>query len=95
MAELLGGDAGWPPRLAVFDPNDWPPQPGATLEACRCTYCTERSGAALPPDVSTSVAAARRRWRQARVDFLGEGHPLFKLEVLAQIREMSAPAEVP
>ena len=85
------GAVAWPAALEVFDPADWPPVPGATLQACRCPVCTARFGAALPPDDSTSVKAARRRWREARKTFLreavGRDHPKYKSEVLCSLRE--------
>src|SRR5271166_6028871 len=90
------GAVAWPAALEVFDPADWPPVPGATLQACRCAYCTARFGAALPPDTSTSVKAARRRWREARKTFLleavGRQHPAYRLEVFAKICEQSRDA---
>ena len=71
MATALGGDDGsaWPEGLAEFRADLWGPVPGGVLEACRCTYCAARYGAALPADTSTTVASARRRWRQARIDY--------------------------
>jgi hypothetical protein len=83
-----------PPELEVFDPARWGPVPGAVLEACRCASCVARWGPELPPDTSTTVGAARRRWRQARVDHLrdvlGKDHPAYRFEVLQQIQEMSS-----
>ena len=70
MATLRNdGDNPWPERLAEFRAGQWGPVPGGVLEACRCPDCTARHGAALPPDTSITVAAARRRWRQARISY--------------------------
>jgi hypothetical protein len=95
MAKFLNGNSEWPPELATFDPRDWGPVPGAVLQACRCAPCTARWGAALPPDDSTTVGAARRRWREARIAFLretlGRDHPAYKLEVFEAIVRMSRP----
>jgi hypothetical protein len=97
MAKFLKGSPEWPAELETFDPADWGPVPGATLQACRCASCTERFGAALSPDTSTTVGAARGRWRRARVEFLrdvlGRDHPVYKFEVLQEIVEMSSRPE--
>jgi hypothetical protein len=93
MATELGRAAAWPLELETFDPERWGPVPGATLETCRCAHCVERFGAALPADDSTDVEDARRRWREARIEFLtetlGRGHPATKMEIFEAIRRAS------
>lgn len=88
MARQVRAAGGWPPKLAKFDPDDWPPPPGAVLESCRCVHCVERSGSPKLDD-GTNVGAARRRWWQARLDFLGKGTREYQHELFRQIREQS------
>ena len=86
----------WPAELETFDPEMWGPVPGATLQACRCAYCAARWGAALPPDDSVSVKAARRRWSEARVEFLretlGRDHPAYRLALFESLGVVSRSA---
>jgi hypothetical protein len=93
VATAIKAAAELPSKLATFDPADWGPVPGATLQACRCSGCVERWGPELPPDDSTTVGAARARWRAARLEFLretlGPDHPVYRFEVLQKIQRMS------
>lgn len=98
MATVLRDElTGWPAERDVFDPAEWGPVPGAVLEACRCSGCVERFGPDLPPDDSTTVWSARRRWREARIahlrEHVGKDHRLYKFEMLESIRELSAPRD--
>lgn len=84
MAKRKGSAERWPPALAVFRPEDWPPT-GELVESCGCRPCRDRWGPPAP--AGTSVADARRRWRLARQAALERGSSEFKLEVMAALVE--------
>ena len=86
MARWMPDDGGrWPPRLATFDPAAWPPAPDEVEESCACTDCRTRFGP--PGPAPRTVAAARRRWRRARLATLTKGTDEYRTEALSALRE--------
>ena len=74
----------WPEHLATFDPAGWPPARGEVEPSCGCDSCA-RFGRAQP--ARRTVAAARGRWRRARLAALSPGTPEFRAEALEALRE--------
>jgi len=86
MARWDEADGGrWPPHLVVFRADQWPPAPGELEESCRCVSCLERFGP--PKPAPRTVAAARRRWRQARLATLKKGSYEYRAELLKYLQE--------
>lgn len=93
-----------PGPLLEFREADWPPVPGECLEVytcradgyeARCAPGPEGCGAAFLAslDDPRQVAEwrrrhAQRRWRQARMSWLGEGHPGWLDEWLDYLGEL-------
>ena len=77
--------AGWPPHLATFNPKDWPPSSNELERSCRCSHCVARFGPPRP--APRTVAAARRRWRQARLATFRKGTDEYRTEALSALRE--------
>ena len=77
--------ARWPPDLAEFDADAWPPAPGELDESCRCSSCLERFGP--PKPAPRTVAAARRRWRKARLATFRKGSYEYRAELLTSLQE--------
>ena len=80
-------DAGgrWPDRLATFNADDWPPAQGEVAQTCTCASCTAKYGP--PGPAPRTVAAARRRWRQARLATLKRGSYEYRAEFLVALQE--------
>ena len=75
----------WPPHLATFDADVWPPAVGELEESCRCSRCLERFGP--PKPAPRTVFAARRRWRKARLATLRKGTTDYRAEFLKYLQE--------
>ena len=86
MARWMPDDGGrWPPHLATFTPTDWPPATNEVERTCTCTSCIDKYGPPRP--APRTVAAARRRWRQARLATLKKGTDEYRTEALSALRE--------
>lgn len=83
--------------LREFVEADWPPAPGEVMDGCACGYCVARFGSGHESggyvDIEPEYAAvwrtrdAFRRFRAARLAFLGEDHPQYRNEWLDLIQE--------
>jgi len=86
MARWENDDGGsWPPHLATFDADGWPPAAGERSEACACSSCVARHGP--PGPAPRTIFAARRRWRQARLARLKKGSYEYRAEFLKYLQE--------
>jgi len=65
----------WPPHLAVFDPSEWPPQPG------------ELAAHGAPRSARHELLVAHSRWLAARLAALPEGSAEQGRERLRGMRE--------